>query len=331
MNFLKNWTLPLAMLIGTLGYKVMGYLSFITPYLIFTMLLLTFCKLSLRDLRPRLSHLWLLLIEVFGAIVIYFLIAPFDPIVAQGIMICILCPTATAAAVITGKLGGNVASITSYTLICNIVVAIIIPILFPIITSDTTYYLPILEGVPAEGITSSSTYSPPVLGGVPAGGGGSTFNLSLAIMRRIFPLLICPFLLAQLIRYALPKVNTCLTSISGFAFYLWAIALTIAMGMTVRSLIEEPTDSHTLILLATGSLVACLFQFFTGKAIGRSSNDTIASGQSLGQKNTILAIWICSAYLHPVTALAPGLYVIWQNIFNSTQLYLNRQKIKDKR
>ena len=285
------------MLVGALGYKVMGYLSFITPYLIFTMLLLTFSKISLRDLRPRLSHLYLLIIEIIGAIAVYYLLAPFDPIVAQGMMICIICPTATAAAVVTGKLGGNVASITTYTLLCNIAVAFVIPALFPLISN---------------GITNFQL---------------STFNSQLlTILQRIFPLLICPFLLAQLIRWLLPKINAKLTSISGLAFYMWAIALTIAMGMTVRSLIEEPTNTHTLILLSLGSLIACLFQFFTGKAIGKASKDTIACGQSLGQKNTILAIWICSAYLNPVTALAPGLYVIWQNFFNSTQLYLARKK-----
>ena len=294
MNILKNWTLPIAMLVGALGYKVMDYLSFITPYLIFTMLLLTFSKISLRDLRPRLSHLYLLIIEIIGAIAIYYLLAPFDPIVAQGMMICIICPTATAAAVVTGKLGGNVASITTYTLLCNIAVASVIPALFPIIAPSAHHT--------------------------------SFWAAFTHIMGRIFPLLICPFLLAQLIRLTLPKINAKLTSISGLAFYMWAIALTIAMGMTVRSLIEEPTDTHTLILLSLGSLIACLFQFFTGKAIGKATNDTIACGQSLGQKNTILAIWICSAYLNPVTALAPGLYVIWQNIFNSTQLYLARKK-----
>ena len=294
MNILKNWTLPIAMRVGALGYKVMDYLSFITPYLIFTMLLLTFSKISLRNLRPHLSHLYLLCIEIIGAIAVYYLLAPFDPIVAQGMMICIICPTATAAAVVTGKLGGNVASITTYTLLCNIAVAFVIPALFPIIAPSANHT--------------------------------SFWAAFTHIMSRIFPLLICPFLLAQLIRWILPKINTKLSSISGLAFYMWAIALTIAMGMTVRSLIEEPTDLHTLILLSIGSLIACLFQFFTGKAIGKSTNDTIACGQSLGQKNTILAIWICAAYLNPVTALAPGLYVIWQNIFNSTQLYLARKK-----
>ena len=306
MNFLKNWTLPIAMLVGALGYKVMGYLSFITPYLIFTMLLLTFSKISLHDLRPRLSHLYLLCIEIIGAIAIYYLLAPFDPIVAQGMMICIICPTATAAAVVTGKLGGNIASITTYTLLCNIAVAFVIPIFLPCLRG----------GGEAGGVCTDAIYCV-----------STTFTSQLLILlRRIFPLLICPFLLAQLIRWLLPKINAKLTSISGLAFYMWAIALTIAMGMTVRSLIEEPTDTHTLILLSIGSLIACLFQFFTGKAIGKATNDTIACGQSLGQKNTILAIWICTAYLNPVTALAPGLYVIWQNFFNSTQLYLARKK-----
>ena len=301
MNILKNWTLPIAMLVGALGYKVMDYLSFITPYLIFTMLLLTFSKISLRDLRPRLSHLYLLCIEIVGAIAIYYILAPFDQIVAQGVMICIICPTATAAAVVTSKLGGNVASITTYTLLCNIAVAFVIPALFPIITNSS---------LNSQFSILNSQFLPAFL----------------HIMGRIFPLLICPFLLAQLIRLIAPKINSKLTSISGLAFYMWAIALTIAMGMTVRSFIEEPTDITTLIYLSLGSLIACLFQFFTGKAIGKSTNDTIACGQSLGQKNTILAIWICSAYLNPVTALAPGLYVIWQNIFNSTQLYLARKK-----
>lgn len=35
-------------------------------------------------------------------------------------MVCVICPTATAAAVITSKLGGSAASLTTYTLIANI-------------------------------------------------------------------------------------------------------------------------------------------------------------------------------------------------------------------
>ena len=49
LKFLKNWTLPIAMLVGAIGYPLFITLSFLTPVLIFTMLLLTFCKVSPRD------------------------------------------------------------------------------------------------------------------------------------------------------------------------------------------------------------------------------------------------------------------------------------------
>jgi len=105
LKFLKNWTLPIAMLVGAIGYPLFISLSFLTPYLIFTMLLLTFCKVSPRDLKPKPLHLWLLLIQIGGALAAYLLLYRFDKIVAEGVMVCIICPTATAAAVITSKVG----------------------------------------------------------------------------------------------------------------------------------------------------------------------------------------------------------------------------------
>ena len=99
LKFLKNWTLPIAMLVGAVGYPLFISLSFLTPYLIFTMLLLTFCKVSPRDLKPKPLHMWLLLIQIGGALAAYLLLYRFDKIVAEGVMVCIICPTATAAAV----------------------------------------------------------------------------------------------------------------------------------------------------------------------------------------------------------------------------------------
>ena len=78
LKFLKNWTLPIAMLVGAIGYPLFISLSFLTPYLIFTMLLLTFCKVSPRDLKPKPLHLWLLLIQIGGALAAYLLLYRFD-------------------------------------------------------------------------------------------------------------------------------------------------------------------------------------------------------------------------------------------------------------
>ena len=75
----------------------------------------------------------------------------------------------------------------------------------------------------------------------------------------------------------------------------------------------------------------CCLQFFLGKRIGARYGERITGGQALGQKNTILAIWLAHTYLTPVTAVGAGSYVVWQNIINSWQLWRQRarQEVKE--
>ena len=47
----------------------------------------------------------------------------------------------------------------------------------------------------------------------------------------------------------------------------------------------------------------------------------VTAGQSLGQKNTVFAIWLSYTFMTPETAIIGGLYSIWHNIYNSWQLY----------
>ena len=54
-------------------------------------------------------------------------------IVIEGAMLCMICPTATAAAVVTRKLGGNVGNLMTYNIIINMAVAILIPAAAPLI------------------------------------------------------------------------------------------------------------------------------------------------------------------------------------------------------
>ena len=270
LKFLKNWTLPIAMLVGAVGYPLFISLSFLTPYLIFTMLLLTFCKVSPHDLKPKPLHAWLLLIQIAGALAAYLLLYRFNKIVAEGVMVCIICPTATAAAVITSKLGGSAASLTTYTLLGNIGAAIAVPIFFPLVEvhPDVSFW-------------------------------GAFF---------------------------VPKVHQKLLGYHELAFYLWAVSLAIVTAQTLYSLLNDPADGFTEIMIAVGALVACCLQFFLGKTIGSVYNDRISGGQALGQKNTILAIWMAHTYLNPLSSVAPGSYVLWQNIINSWQLWKKRKK-----
>lgn len=286
--------LPLAMLTGALSYRLVGYISFLTPYLIFTMLLLTFCKLSPREMRLHPLHKWLLLIQLVGCVVVYGLVYLYDPVVAQGALICVLAPTATSAAVITGMLGGSVAFLTNYVLLCNIGVAILAPVLFSFMGSQSE--MPFFESF-------------------------------LFICRQVGPLLILPLVFAWSLRAFLPKLHARILSVHKLSFYLWAVALTIVTGSTVRFLVEQQDPDYTVeIGLAVVSLVICVGQFLLGRRLGKTYGDPVSSGQGLGQKNTILAIWMAQVYLNPIASIAPAAYVLWQNSINSYQLWLKGRK-----
>ena len=91
IKFIKDWTLPIAMITGVVSYFIYAALpipaecrfyikegvAFIQPALIFTMLFLTFCKIDFMQLRPCKWHIWLLLIQCCSflslGIVLYFL------------------------------------------------------------------------------------------------------------------------------------------------------------------------------------------------------------------------------------------------------------------
>lgn len=282
------------MITGALTHQWVSRLSFLTPSLLFVMLLLTFCKISFKDIRFHPAQAWLLLIQLAGSIGLYYLILPFDPVIAQAAMLCLLMPTATAAAVITGMLGGNVGFLTTYVLFCNVAVAVAAPVYFS------------LTGMHGE----------------------LTFMQSVwYICRKVFPILILPLFVAIALRYGIPKVHKALLGIPKMAYYLWVAALTVVTGTTVNFMLNQDSpDYRTETGLFVTSLILCRLQFVAGRRIGKHYGDPVSSGQGLGQKNTILGIWMAQTYLHPLTALAPAGYILWQNILNARQLYKKGKK-----
>ena len=315
IRFVKNWTLPSAMLIGVIGYflfKEVAFLSplkspaldfvrFITPVLIFLMLFFTFCKINPKDMRPRLWHVWLLLIQIVACVALTLYLALDKSmnletkLVWEGALACLLCPTATAAAVVTGKLGGNTASLTSYTLESNIVSAVLITMLCPLVE-------------PTVGIDFSEAL--------------------LKICSQVMRLLVAPFLAAWGIRAFLPKLHAVLLRTKDIAFYLWGIALAIVMAQTLRIVAQDASHPMVELAIALAALAVCAVKFALGKIIGGHYNERISGGQALGQKNTIFAIWMALTYLNPISAVGPGAYVLWQNSLNSWQLWKSRKREK---
>lgn len=311
VKFLKDWTLIISIFAGIIGYFVYVSIPFleptkefanqavsvIQPMLIFAMLFLTFSKINPRKLRFRMWHLWLLAIQcgLFLAIGCVLIALPHSGlrVVLEGAMICLICPTATAGAVITKKLGGNVNNITTYTILINLATALLIPALVPFVHPN-----------PSMNVWTSA----------------------VLILGKVFPLLLLPLVSAVIIRYLFPKLNRKISQYQELSFYLWAVALALAMAVTTRSIVHSTVSLTTQLWLVAVSLVCCGMQFWLGRKIGAHYNDTITAGQSFGQKNTVLAIWMGYTFFTPITSIVGGFYSIWHNLVNSWQLYDHKRK-----
>ena len=310
IRFLKNWTLPVAMTVGALSYFAYSsipalestrpfaakFVAVFQPSLIFLMLFITFCKINPHDLRLCRWHIPLLLIQsacfALPALMLRLYPQPHYSIFVESFMLCMICPTATAAVVVTSKLGGNAASITTYTILINMLNALLVPAVVPLIHPNQQL----------------------------------TFGLSIIlILGKVFPILFCPFLLAILVRRFMPSLQQKVLQHSDTAFYLWAIALAVAIAVTVKSIIHSHEPITALAIIALTSLLCCALQFSLGRTFGKKQHDSISAGQAMGQKNTIFAIWMGYTFLTPITSIAGGLYSIWQNSFNSYQLYQKRK------
>jgi BASS family bile acid:Na+ symporter len=109
---------------------------------------------------------------------------------------------------------------------------------------------------------------------------------------------------------------------SRISFYIWLVSLVVVVGRTTAFVIDHSaTDLVTEIALAAVAAVICVAQFALGRKIGAKYGDRVAGGQSLGQKNTVLAVWMAQSFLNPISCVAPTAYIVWQNIVNSYQIY----------
>ena len=161
------------------------------------------------------------------------------------------------------------------------------------------------------------------------------FNLILA---RVLPLLILPCFAAWLVRYLMPRIHANLLQWQDLPFNIWVVALTLAIAVTAKAVVKSEMALWLLLSMSAISLVCCGFQFAVGRYVGspykprrpdvnpeveRRGREvrTVTAGQSLGQKNTVFAIWMGYTFMTPETAIVGGLYSIWHNIYNSWQLY----------
>lgn len=278
-------------------HDILSVIEVLQPVLLFIMLFVAFCKIKPTDLKPHRWHLWLLLTQCLLFIVACLFLWAYPTsgarVIVEGFMLAIICPTATACAVVTQKLGGDSAATTSYTIIINLVVALLCPLLLPV-------------AHPQPGLTFLPAF--------------------MVIINKVFPLLIVPLFLAWFVRYLMPSFHKRIVATKDLAFYMWAVSLAIAIAVTCKALAHSHESMWNVGGIAVVTLVACLFQFTFGKWIGSHYGKRMEAGQALGQKNTVFIIWLGYTFLSPITAAAGGFYSVWHNLVNSWQLYKKRKE-----
>mgnify|MGYP002622809161 CR=1 FL=1 len=274
------------------GDRVGPFLTSLMPYIIFMMLYTSFCKIRLSELR---LHTWHFIIQAIRAslsllaVGLVFLIDDYTwKVVGIGIFICVVSPTAAASPVITEKLGGNLSSLTAFLVLGNLVTAVLIPLLFPMVNPGAD--MPFLQS-------------------------------AWMVLRKVSAVLLLPLMLAILTRLFLPRVADWFQHRKNLSFYLWCTNLSIITGVTWQNLLHSGVHGGVLIALLFIPLPVTLLLFTIGKAVGHHYGDSVTAGQALGQKNTSVAIWLTLQFLNPIAAIAPGAYIIWQNIVNAVQLH----------
>lgn len=313
-KFLKDWSLPLAMVAGALAYAVYAAMptpasldrfvndsiGVVQPSLLFLMLFLSFCKIDVTELKPCKWNIWLILIQAgsFIAMGVALWLLPDFPakVLVEGAMIAMICPTATAAAVVTQKLGGSIAHVISYTILINLVVSIAVPAIVPLVR-------------PQESMTFITAF--------------------FLILGKVFPLLILPFIAAMLVRHLTPHFHKWIMSFPDAAFYIWLVALSLAIAVTIRSIVHSSISVWYMVGLAAVSALCCALQFHYGRKIGAHYDDTVTAGQALGQKNTVFAIWMGYTFFDPVTAIVGGFYSVCHNLVTPGSFTATADKLPD--
>lgn len=316
IRFIKNWTLPISIASGITIYLIFYLVpaldgaamvlapvcNTILPLFMSLVLFIIFCKVDFTKLIP-VKWIYIIcltqtmLVALITMLTVELHLSGRSLILAEAILTCIICPGASAAPVVTAKLGGNLEQMTTYTYASNIITALLIPVCFPLIehTADISFM--------------------------------ASF---LTILKEVCMVLILPMLVAYVVKHTMPRFHKWIIGVKDLSYYMWGVTLVFVSGITAKNIIHADTTAGFLTIIALLGLMLCIVQFAVGRFIGHYFHVVIEAGQAMGQKNTTFAIWIAYTYLNPLSSIGPGCYILWQNIINSIEIWDYRKKNDDR-
>ena len=282
-------TRPLLILAAfALGFlcPALGAYKGAVKYLLILMLYFSCVNIRLTELRLRAAHWRILAFNLLFAVVLWGALRLTAPrTIADACFFTAVAPTANAAPVIMGFLGGNVPFVVTAVLVTNLGIALAFTGLLPCVTGN---------------------FQPAFLCKV-------TLDLLLVVG--------IPLLAAAATRRFYQGREKLRKGLGQFSFLLWLGVLLILTASTA-GVIRSGDGGLTipqLLLIGLLSLVICAINFtvggwLAGKELRREGS------QSLGQKNTTFTVLFAHSYAGPAAAMGPAFYILWHNLWNGAQM-----------
>lgn len=279
------------MVLGIVFYQ--GYhLTFLVRYTVMVMLFLAFLNIDFSWKVLHRNHITVLVAQLTIPIIIFYLLRPFNQDIALACFTIGLAPTAAGAPVMAAFLKTKIEFVTASVILTTPVVALFLPLILPFLVSVD------------QPINTLEVLTPTAI------------------------LVFVPLILSQLIRKYGSAALPFFKHFKEVPFYLFIFNIYIAAGKATHFIrFEASVSTLTLVLTALATALTGLILFKIGeRVIGRQSYP-IESGLALGRKNTMFALWVSLTFINPMVALGPIFYVLFQNSYNSWQLF-NLNKIQ---
>ncbi|MDD3885996.1 MAG: hypothetical protein PHI35_03920 [Victivallaceae bacterium] len=264
-----------------------GVIRLLIIYMMFTVML----QVHFSDYSLRIVHLWILLANLavgVGAWAIFTALGM--PTLAAIAFFTGITPTATAAPVVTGMLGGRIDFVICSFVVTNIGVALLLPVLIPMTI------------------------------GAPVG------KIFLDVVKSLCIVLLIPAAAALPIRLFYRNAAKLAQKLSKTSFYVWVVTVFLIVANASAFFISPQAPRIDLIFeAAILSLAICAVNFSLGYWLG-GRHFKHETSQSLGQKNTTLTIYLALVYANPAVSLGPIFYVLWHNLWNTWQLSRHHEK-----
>ncbi len=284
-----------AMILGVL-FPQGHQFTFLVRYLVMIMLFYAFLRIRFNWRVLSKLHFLIAGLNVTLPILLYLLFSQINPTIGLAAFTIGMAPTAAGAPVMAGFLRQDVGFVTLSVILTSPIVALVLPLLLPqIIAVDQ-----------------------PI----------SVLDVLIPVAILVF----VPLILGQFIRRRFPTWVPYFFKLGNVPFYLFVTNIYIAAGKATHFIRYEAEAP----LLLVGGIAACIglvcfFLFKSGEAAGRYFDKDQEAGLALGRKNTMFGLWVALTFINPLVALGPIFYIVFQNLYNTWQLWLVNKSLKAKK